>query len=115
MVTQILYSQNAEPSRSKEINSFLIERNECVDLLNIKYTEISIKDSVIKEKNIINDLRSKQLVNCDSIYNLCANDNFKLTSDNDKLNKKVKFRNKIVLIEGIIIIVVLAIVYYIHP
>ena len=107
-ITQIVYSQCADSSNFKEINTYLTERNECVELLNDAHTKISdYKNEVIAYDNIIR-LKNAQFTACDSIVTACSDENFKLYNEVKKKKQTVKHLS-VLLLTSLVIIVLLVI------
>ena len=108
MVTQIAYSQVADSSRSKEINIRLIERNECIDLLEAKEVRIVAYKEALSVADSISLNKDYMFSKCDSLNSMLANDNFILSKKLAKSQTNVKVLTGISIV-SLIVIVLLAV------
>jgi len=107
-ITQIVYSQCADSSNFKEINTYLTERNECVGLLNDAHVKISDnKNALLACENMLR-VKNAQFTACDSIVTACSDENFKLYNEVKKKKQTVKHLS-VLLLTSLVIIVLLVI------
>ncbi len=84
MVTQIVYSQSVDTSRSKEINTRIAERNECIDLIFHKNIRITYYQKALFESDSLRKIENKEFNVCDSLYIQCRDSEFKLENALEK-------------------------------
>jgi hypothetical protein len=107
-VTQILYSQNVEVNRSKEINTFLIERNECIDLIEAKNVRIVAYKEALLVSDSISQNKTFMFSKCDSLNSALSTENLTLLNQLSKTKSNVKMLTGISIV-SLIVIVLLAV------
>jgi len=108
LVIQTAYSQSVVSNRSKEINIRLIERNECIDLLEAKEVRITAYKEALSVCDSISSNKYYMFTKCDSLNSMLANDNFILSNKLAKSQTNVKVLTGISIV-SLIVIVLLAV------